>query len=1173
MAVGTLQLESLIVRLVGDASAYLTMLERAQAGTETFSQSVQRSLGKAQYAFNRLFYAISVPIAGLGLASTRAFATFDQAMTEATSIMGDASDEMIGKLRETAKALSGEIAQAPADLAKAFYHLASAGFDAGASMKALPVVAKFATAGAFDLQDATNLLSGAQSALNMTSKDAVTNMTNMSRVADVLVGANTLVTGSTKDFAQALSRDAGATMATFGISLEEGVAVLTAYHKANLRGAIGGNTYGRALRLLAQSSIRFGDVHEQIFGKSLVWDKATGKMRKMSDIVGDMEKKFKTVTPQMRGFLLEQMGFKTLQQKSILPLLGKSELIRESEVKLLQMAGKSAEVSDKQMQSFTNQMKMLWNQVMVLAIEIGESLAPAFIFVGKVTADVVKWFRELNPEIKQAVLVILGMVAAFTTLGVILIAASRIFLFMTGGVGLLVGGLGALILVASLAGAALVESFGGIGPLLEYVGKKGREAWDWAKPIRDTISGVVALARTIVLNFGEINAALVPVTFWFIQLGQSALAWVGQFISDNRQTIIILGVLSGAVLGLVVAFKALMIVLTYTGTLWVAGRISAIGYAAAMLLVRTSIAVYSAALVASNALMLVWVGTLNFLRLTLFTQATWLAIVSAATATWSVVVAVASAVGMAWAFVLQGLLVALTAFDALVATHVILIKMYGIVTHTAWILTRLWATGVMVATSVMAAFRSGMVLLQSAIAVVTAAIVAFNIATRFMNIIGKAVYALSLLQTAITWAYTAAVVALTAAYTALNINIQVGSILYSIYAGAMTIASAAGAGLTAVLAMLEAVIAPEQILAFVAALLVMAGIFAILGSAVYAVYQAAVKVYNVFAETSFFVGPLSVITGMLREWAGILMDVVFVASRSMPMAWALLKEGFRLAVSEIADLWPPLWKFVQTSAGPVWDLIALEFKFAFFDAISAIVSKSWDLYYNYVNIFGILHNLYKKIFTRDDKDYSAEEARAKTLSEQIKNKWAFQMGPAERVRLRKEIQDQIEAAGKGFKFLESDLTRSLRENVRGLRQMIAAMPEYKVATPEQKNEIENLFKMMEEMGEGVGTAMEKGIDKAGKKLDGVLYRSAEAVARMQEFQDVLQYGAPTRAKGTRVPGMMSPAGQLPMFEAADMNGPEANDRADKQAQILKQIRDILAKQAGKDPLNLNGADF
>lgn len=377
-------LGKLIVRLLGDDSHYKRTLGRALQMTRKFGNAVAFTARAVAGAVTR----IGMPLAALGGLAVREFGKFDQAMVESTSIMTGVTDAQKERMRELAKSMSQTAVQGPENLAKAYYFLASAGLDAAQSMKALPAVQKFATAGAFDMALATDLLTDAQSALGLTVKDAEQNMMNMTRVSDVLVKANTLANASVQQFSEALTSKSGAALKIYKKDVEEGVAVLAAYADQGVKASLAGENLNRVLLLLSKSAVDNSAAHKK-YGLE-VFD-ASGKMRNMADIITDLERITGGMSDETRAAALAEMGFEARVQGAILPLLGASDAIRTYEEQLRIAGGTTKDVADKQMQSFSNQMKTMWNTIKVLGIEIGEVLAP---YVQKAALALKDWLGK-----------------------------------------------------------------------------------------------------------------------------------------------------------------------------------------------------------------------------------------------------------------------------------------------------------------------------------------------------------------------------------------------------------------------------------------------------------------------------------------------------------------------------------------------------------------------------------------------------------------------------------------------------------------------------------------------------------------------------------------------------------------------------------------------------------
>lgn len=330
--------------------------------------------------------------AGIGFA-IKGFADFDAAMTKSLAIMGDVSDELRVEMTKAAREMALKTTFSAKDAAESYFFLASAGLDAGASIKALPVVASFAQAGMFDMALATDLLTDAQSALGLAIKnDAVANMENMVRISDVLVKANTLANATVQQFSESLTSEAGAAMKAFNIDIEEGVAVLAAFADQGVKGQVAGTGLSRILRLMTSAAVSNSEAYEELGVR--VFD-ASGNLNNMADIIGDLEVALGDMSDAQRVAALEALGFQARVQGVILPLLGTSDAIREYEAGLRDAGDITQQVAEKQLDTFNAQMNLLMSAITDVAIELGSVLVPILReFVEHLRSDIVPMLKE-----------------------------------------------------------------------------------------------------------------------------------------------------------------------------------------------------------------------------------------------------------------------------------------------------------------------------------------------------------------------------------------------------------------------------------------------------------------------------------------------------------------------------------------------------------------------------------------------------------------------------------------------------------------------------------------------------------------------------------------------------------------------------------------------------------
>ena len=343
---------SLQVFLTANTKKFERSMRKAKRQLKVFGQSAKRlAIGVG---------AIGVGLGALAVRLSRPFRQLDEKLNESLAIMGKVSSEMRKEMEMTARILSTKVRFSADQLAEGYFFLASAGKDVAQSQRLLGDVATFAQAGMFDLATATTLLADAQKTLGLDSKDVMEDQKSLIRVSDVLVKANTLANANVQQFSEALTNQAGPAMRAFGIDLEEGVAVLSAYAEQGIKGQEAGSMLGRALRLMIPAAVENADAYNKL-GISVF--NAQGDLNKMSDIANALTDAFKDMSVAERSVALESLGFAKKMQSAIFPLLGAGDAISKYEKELRKAGGTTKQVADNQLKSFNAQWDLFINNM------------------------------------------------------------------------------------------------------------------------------------------------------------------------------------------------------------------------------------------------------------------------------------------------------------------------------------------------------------------------------------------------------------------------------------------------------------------------------------------------------------------------------------------------------------------------------------------------------------------------------------------------------------------------------------------------------------------------------------------------------------------------------------------------------------------------------------------
>jgi TP901 family phage tail tape measure protein len=460
--------------VAGDGSGAKKALEEVN---QHFDQS-EKKLGHYGKQVGAAMVAAGVAVAAGVIGSVKVFADYDAKLTESLAIMGDVSDAQRKDMSDAAREVAKTTKFSAGQVAESYYFLASAGLDAEKSINALPRVAAFAQAGMFDMALATDLLTDAQSALGLSSKDATESLENMNRVGDVLVKANTLANASVEQFSTALTNQAGAAMKSVNMDIEEGVAVLAAFADQGIKGEDAGTKFAIVLRDLQTKAI----ANKEAFAEAgvAVFDSA-GELRNMSDIVGDLEGHLAGMSTEQKKAALATLGFTDKSVGALLALMGTSDAIQSYEEGLRNAGGTMDEVAQKQLQTFWAQVGLLKDQVLDLALGLGEKLMPHVMsFVSRLRDNMpvieatVARFIDWAPALLNLVPALAGVAAGLVAL--------KIGSFVTGVAG--------AVKAAGGLGAALTGALGPVGIIAMAVGVL-TAALIYAYKESDTFRGIV----------------------------------------------------------------------------------------------------------------------------------------------------------------------------------------------------------------------------------------------------------------------------------------------------------------------------------------------------------------------------------------------------------------------------------------------------------------------------------------------------------------------------------------------------------------------------------------------------------------------------------------------------------------------------------------------------------
>lgn len=416
-----LELERLVVRLVGDGSQYVQMINNAMAVTTRFFSSM-RSLGR------RLSLVVTAPLVIAATLATRTAIDFDRIMVRMQGAANLTQVELMGA-KVAVRSLGRELQTGPLATGTAMLALVKGGFSVQEAMKgAAQSALRLSKIGEVSSEMAGETIikslssfskeglkaSDVANILSQSADASVISIDNMVRSVQMGASGASLAGVKFRDFANTIAllgqhgvigRDAGTSIKTFMVRL------------ASLKGQLGLESLGAKIKDI--SNIR--------------------------EVVSELERVMKKFSPQTKLAVLDQIfGSDALRAAAILAEEGVKgwDAMMKKQTEALTVQQKYALY----MASFAGQWERLTAMVEDFRVELGDVLLPYLARLGNMLGNLYHWFMDLTPAQKEMI-VFMGALAA-----------------AAGPVLLIVGNLGlamvSLIEGAMMASAAVAFLFG-----------------------------------------------------------------------------------------------------------------------------------------------------------------------------------------------------------------------------------------------------------------------------------------------------------------------------------------------------------------------------------------------------------------------------------------------------------------------------------------------------------------------------------------------------------------------------------------------------------------------------------------------------------------------------------------------------------------------------------------
>lgn len=344
-------------RRLGDQAgeSFNIITQRSEQAGRSMAASFARAGREMSDVGDQMTMAISLPVAGAGVATINAAGNFEKAMNKVKAAT-EASGQEFTDLRDLAIDLGSTTAFSASEAAYAMNELATAGFDTNEIMGALPGVLDMAAAGSVSLSDAAEIASGILNGFGFAATD-------LSSVNDVLARTFLSTATTLSDLGESF-KYVGPTAKSAGLTFTEVAAAIGLMGNAGIKGSMAGTALNAAIsRLLKPTK----EVENTLRDLGVTVTNSSGKLLPLVDIMRQLETAGADTTDMITLFGLEA-------GPDMMALLSQGSSALSALDKELQNAGGTAQrVATTQMEGFNGSLDELTSATEGLMIAIGDA--------------------------------------------------------------------------------------------------------------------------------------------------------------------------------------------------------------------------------------------------------------------------------------------------------------------------------------------------------------------------------------------------------------------------------------------------------------------------------------------------------------------------------------------------------------------------------------------------------------------------------------------------------------------------------------------------------------------------------------------------------------------------------------------------------------------------------
>ena len=392
----------------------------------------------------------TVPLAGVGIASTKLASDFESSMSKVEAISGSTGQEM-SILTDKAIEMGAKTKFSAKESADAFTYMAMAGWDAGQMVDGIAGIMSLAAADGLDLATTSDIVTDALTAFGLQASDSA-------RFADVLAQASSSANTNVSMLGESF-KYIGPVAGSLGMSVEDVALALGLMANSGIKSSQAGTSLRSALTNLVKPTDTMIAWMERL---NIEVENSDGTMKSLRDIMTILRGSFSSLTEAEQANAAASL-FGKEAMSGMLAIINASESdFNKLADAIDNSSGRADEMAETMMDNLGGAIEQLMGALESLAIKVGTALTPVIRDVAEFLTKIVEWMNTLSDEQIRMIVTIGAIVAA---IGPVLIILGKVVTAISSIAGAIAGFAGVAAKVVSFGGTVVA----GIGKIVGLI--------------------------------------------------------------------------------------------------------------------------------------------------------------------------------------------------------------------------------------------------------------------------------------------------------------------------------------------------------------------------------------------------------------------------------------------------------------------------------------------------------------------------------------------------------------------------------------------------------------------------------------------------------------------------------------------------------------------------------